>query len=294
VTTSADEFESHRPRPFGLAYRMLGSVEEAEDAVQDAYLRWSATDAIAVHRPGAWLAKVVTNLCLNRLASARARRELYPGPWLPEPMVTSGGTLDPPESAERRKAVSIALLVLLERLTPAERAVYVLREAFPYGHREIAEVLELSEANCRQLYRRAVRRVAAPGARFEAAPKRQARLVKSFLTAARQGDLAGLEKPLATDVTWWSDGGGKVTAARRPIEGREKVIRFLAGAFEGFAVHVDLSIEEINGSARLVARDGARIVEVVAFQARDGLLTCVRAVVNPDKLESVGRQLARR
>ncbi|MGW2931108.1 RNA polymerase sigma-70 factor [Streptomyces sp. NPDC001156] len=289
--TPADEFESHRPRLFGLAYRMLGSAEEAEDTVQDAYLRWSRTDTRAVERPGAWLAKVVTNLCLTRLTSARARREQYPGPWLPEPVATADGTLGPLESAEQRDAVSLALLVLLERLSPAERAVYVLREAFAYGHREIAEVLGLSEANCRQLYRRAVRQVAAPGTRFEAAPRRQAQLVESFLVAAREGDLAALEKVLAADVTWWGDGGGKVTAARRPIEGRDKVLRFLAGASRGFAADADLSIAQINGAAGLVARDGGRVVAVVAFEVGDGLVSRIRAVVNPDKLAFVARQL---
>jgi RNA polymerase sigma-70 factor (TIGR02957 family) len=294
VTTPTAEFESHRQRLFGLAYRMLGSAHEAEDTVQDAYLRWSGTDADSVRRPGAWLTKVVTNLCLDRLASARTRREMYPGPWLPEPVVTSDGTLGPLESAEQRDAVSVAVLVLLERLTPAERAVYVLRVAFAYGHREIAEALGLSEANCHQLHHRALRRLAEPGTRFEPAPGRQARLVESFLTAAREGDLAGLEKLLATDVVWWSDGGGKVSAARRPIEGPEKVLRFLAGAFAGFAAGIDLSIAEINGAAGLVARDGGRIVGVVAFEARDGLLARVCAVVNPDKLDFVRRQLAHR
>ncbi|MFB6938557.1 sigma-70 family RNA polymerase sigma factor [Streptomyces chartreusis] len=159
TTARADEFETHRPRLFGLAYRMLGSAHEAEDTVQDAYLRFSGADRGAIEHPAAWLARVVTNLCLTRLTSARARREQYVGPWLPEPVITSDGTLGPLESAEQRDAVSLAMLVLLERLTPTERAVYVLREAFAYGHREIAEVLELTEANCRQLYRRAVQRV---------------------------------------------------------------------------------------------------------------------------------------
>ncbi len=287
MTPTADQFESYRPRLFGLAYRMLGSAEEAEDTVQDAYLRFSGSDRTEITHPAAWLAKTVTNLCLNRLTSARARHEQYVGAWLPEPVVTSDDTLGPLESAEQREAVSLAMLVLLERLTPTERAVYVLREAFAYGHREIAEALELSEANCRQLYRRAVHRVAAPEGRFEPAPARQQD------AAAREGDLAGLERLLAADVTWWSDGGGKVTAARRPIEGREKVLRFLVGAFEGFAAHVDFTIEEVNGSAGLVARYGDRVVGVVAFEVRDGLVLHARAVVNPDKLEFVGRQLAR-
>ncbi|MFE6178009.1 RNA polymerase sigma-70 factor [Streptomyces sp. NPDC056464] len=293
TTATADEFETHRPRLFGLAYRMLGSAEEAEDTVQDAYLRFSGADRDTIERPAAWLAKVVTNLCLNRLTSARARREQYVGPWLPEPVATSDGTLGPLESAERRDAVSLAMLVLLERLTPTERAVYVLRETFAYAHREIAEVLELTEANSRQLHRRAVRRLGEPGTRFEPTPERREELVRSFLTAARDGDLAGLEKVLAADVIWWSDGGGKVSAARRPIEGRDKVFRFLAGATRTFLTGLEFTVVEINGSPAAAVWAGDTLMSVTAFELRDGLVTQAWAVVNPDKLEFVRRQLAR-
>ncbi|MET7851252.1 RNA polymerase sigma-70 factor [Streptomyces avermitilis] len=293
TTPIAEEFERHRSRLFGLAYRMLGSAEEAEDTVQDAYLRFSGAGRAAVEHPGAWLAKVVTNLCLNRLASARARREQYVGPWLPEPVITSDGSLGPLESAEQRDAVSLALLVLLERLTPTERAVYVLREAFAYGHREIADVLDLTEANSRQLYRRAAQRVASPQARFTPAPAARAGLVTSFITAAREGDMAGLEKLLAAEVTWTSDGGGKVSAARRPIEGRAKVMRFLVGGVERFAAGLDFTVAEINGGAALLGWAGGRLVGVVAFEVRDGVIAHARAVMNPDKLEFVERRLAR-
>ncbi|CAM5238718.1 RNA polymerase sigma-70 factor [Streptomyces aurantiogriseus] len=293
TTAAADEFEAHRARLFGLAYRMLGSAAEAEDTVQDAYLRFSGADRAGIEHPAAWLAKTVTRLCLNRLTSARARREQYVGAWLPEPVITSDGTLGPVESAEQRDAVSLAMLVLLERLTPTERAVYVLREAFAYGHREIAEALDLSEANCRQLYRRAERRLAVEQGRFEASPQRREELVTSFLSAARDGDLAGLEKLLAADVTWWSDGGGKVTAARRPIEGREKVVRFLVGAFQGFAAGMTFTVAEINGAPGLLAWAGDTLASAVAFECRDGEVTDVRAVLNPDKLDFVRRQLGR-
>ncbi|MCZ0990231.1 RNA polymerase sigma-70 factor [Streptomyces diastatochromogenes] len=293
TTPLADEFESHRPRLFGLAYRLLGSAQEAEDAVQDAYLRLSGADRAGIEHLGAWLAKTVTNLCLNRLASARVRREEYVGTWLPEPVVTSDGTLGPLESAEVREQVSMAMLVLLERLTPTERAVFVLREAFAYGHREIAGVLDLSEANCRQLYRRAVGRVAAPESWFEPAPERREELVASFVTAAREGDLAGLEKLLAADVTWWSDGGGKVTAALRPIEGRDKVVRFLVGISQRFATRVDLAVVEVNGENGMAAWVGDTLLGVLGFEVRDGRIAQVRAVMNPDKLEYVRRQLTR-
>lgn len=293
TTATADEFETHRPRLFGLAYRMLGSAHEAEDAVQDAYLRFSGADRTAIQHPAAWLAKVVTHLCLNRLTSARARREQYVGDWLPEPVVTSDGTLGPLESAEQRDAVSMAVLVLLERLTPTERAVYVLREAFAYGHREIAEALDLTEANCRQLYRRAVRRVGEPRSRFEPAPERQEELVESFVAAARSGDLAGLEKLLAADVTWTSDGGGKVSAARRPVEGRDKVLRLLLGLVQRFAAGVDFTVTEINGAPALATWAGGTLLGVIAFDLRAGLIVHARAVVNPDKLRFAGRQLGR-
>ncbi|MEV5914579.1 RNA polymerase sigma-70 factor [Streptomyces chartreusis] len=293
TTALADEFETHRPRLFGLAYRLLGSAHEAEDTVQDAYLRLSGTDRGAIEHPAAWLAKVVTNLCLTRLTSARARREEYVGPWLPEPVITSDGTLGPLESAEQRDAVSLAMLVLLERLTPTERAVYVLREAFAYGHREIAEALELTEANCRQLYRRAVRRVNERRPRFESTPERQEELVRSFLTAARDGDLGALEKLLAADVVWESDGGGRVRAALRPIEGRDKVFRFLAGATRTFMAGVELTAIEINGSPALAAWAGDSLMSVVVLDVRDELVGHAWAMMNPDKLDFVRRQLAR-
>ncbi|MEU7056663.1 RNA polymerase sigma-70 factor [Streptomyces sp. NPDC046197] len=291
--TYDEEFEQHRPRLFGLAYRMLGSAEEAEDTVQDAYLRYRGADRSAVEHPAAWLAKVVTNLCLNRLTSARARRESYVGAWLPEPVVTSDGTLGPLESAEQRDAVSMAVLVLLERLTPTERAVYVLREAFAYGHREIAEVLDLSEANCRQLYRRAASRVGDPRARFQPAPERQEALVTSFVAAAREGDLAGLERLLAADVTWWSDGGGKVTSARRPVGGREKVARLVAGGGGRFAAGLDFTVIEVNGGRALAAWAGDTLAGVACFELRDDLIAQVHVVVNPDKLDFVRGQVTR-
>jgi RNA polymerase sigma-70 factor (TIGR02957 family) len=293
VTTSAlaAEFEAHRPRLFSLAYRLLGSAEEADDTVQDAYLRWSGAQRADIEHAAAWLAKVVTNLCLNRLTSARARREQYVGPWLPEPVVTASGALGPLDSAEQRDSVSTALLLLLERLTPAERAVYVLREAFAYSHREIAGLLELSEANCRQLYARAVRRVAARTPRFTPRPEQQRGLVESFIAAAREGDVAGLEKVLAEDVTWWGDGGGRVTAARRPIVGREKVLRFLLGTARRFGAGIELSLAEVNGWSALLAYQGGELTAVASFDVRDGAIVEVRAVVNPEKLAYVRGQL---
>ncbi|MEU3605947.1 RNA polymerase sigma-70 factor [Streptomyces sp. NPDC035033] len=300
---SAREFTAYRSRLFGLAYRMLGSAEEAEDTVQDAYLRWSGADRAAIALPGAWLAKVVTHLCLNRLTSARVRRERYVGTWLPEPVLTDGGPpagtgAGPLEAAERRDDVSTALLLLLERLTPAERAVYVLREAFGYPHREIAGVLDLGEANCRQLYGRAARRVAAPGDdrahRFDPPPpERRRELVESFVAAAREGDLAGLEKVLAADVVWWSDGGGKVRSALRPVTGRDNVLRFLVGVARRTEEGARLTVAEVNGEPGVVMHVGGRIIGVASVQAgADGRITDVRMVMNPDKLGYAARQFA--
>lgn len=274
---------------FGIAYRMLGSAAEAEDIVQEAYLRWAGADRGAVEHPGAWLAKVVTNLSLNALTSARARRETYVGPWLPEPVLTSDGTLGPLESAEQRDSVSMALLVLLEQLTPVERAVYVLREAFAYGHREIAGLLDLSEANCRQLYRRAAARVAAtPERRFEPDPERWRRLVETFLTAAHSGDLATLEGMLAADVQAVGDGGGVVSAARRPVRGRDNVARFAIGAMRKYAGDLPVTFVEVNGSPAVFLGD----VAVVVVEIENGLVSAVRSVLNPEKLEFLRRQLS--
>ncbi|MFE6227230.1 MULTISPECIES: RNA polymerase sigma factor SigJ [unclassified Streptomyces] len=293
---AAREFTAHRGRLFGLAYRMLGSAEEAEDTVQDAYLRWSGADRAAVAHPGAWLAKVVTHLCLNRLTSARATRERYTGTWLPEPVLAEAG---PPEVAERHDDVSTALLLLLERLTPAERAVYVLREAFGYPHREIAGVLDLGEAHCRQLYGRAARRIAAPGddgapARVAPpAPGRRRAFVDSFAAAARDGDLAGLERVLAQDVVWWSDGGGKVRSALRPVRGRDHVVRFLAGVARRTEEGTRLTVAEVNGAPGILVHVGGRVTGVATVGLRaDGRVGDVWYVSNPDKLVHATRRFA--
>ncbi|MFJ8012418.1 RNA polymerase sigma-70 factor [Streptomyces sp. NPDC096339] len=288
VAASAADFEEHRPRMFGIAYRMLGSATEAEDIVQDAYLRWTAADRGDVEHPGAWLAKAVTNLCLTALTSARARREEYVGPWLPEPVLTGGGALGPLESAEQRDNVSMALLVLLEQLTPVERAVYVLREAFAYSHRDIAGLLDLSEANCRQLYRRAAARVSAPKPRFEPDPARWQSLVETFLEAARCGDVSRLETMLTADAKYVGDGGGVVSAALRPILGRDKVARFAVGIMAKYGEDLTITFAEVNGSPTLLFGD----LGIFQVEIEDGLVSGLRTVTNPEKLEFLHRQLS--
>jgi RNA polymerase sigma-70 factor (TIGR02957 family) len=278
---NVEAFEQWRPLMMGIAYRMLGEVHEAEDAVQDAYLRWSRAEAIEA--PAAWLTKVVTNLCVNRLTSARARRESYVGTWLPEPVPAAEGAFGPMETVEQRETVSLALLSLMENLTPAERAVFVLREAFAYPHREIAEIIDVSEAASRQLHSRARKHLGDVSPRFDPDPGEVRRLVERFVAAAVQGDVGGLEALLAEDVVAWSDGGGKVTAARRLIVGRDRVIRFVAGVV-GRLGPVEPAFEEVNGHLALVGRlDGTPVI-VADFEVSRGRIVALRNVLNPDKL----------
>ena len=294
MTTEADIFAEQRPRLFGLAYRLLGSAVEAEDAVQDAYLRWAAADRTPIESPPAWLAKVVTNLCLNRLSSARARRERYVGPWLPEPVLTDDSALGPMDTVEQRELVSMGLLVLMEKLTPTERAVFVLREAFGYSHREIADIVELSEANCRQLHSRARRHLARPGSRpVDRAGWRG--LVDRFLHAAATGDLPALEELLAADATSLADSDGKITAARRPVLGREKVAYYLCRVFgRGLALAgVSASFGQLNGAPAVLGWAGETLVGALVLDVVDGRIGALYIVANPDKLRFVAAQLSR-
>lgn len=287
------EFERQRPRMFGLAYRMLGSATDAEDVVQDAFLRWHGTEPGTVHDPAAWLVKVTANLCRNRLGSARSRRERYVGPWLPEPVLTPDSALGPMESVEQRDTVSLGFLVLAERLTPQERAVFVLRAAFGYSHREIAELVELSEANCRQLHSRARKKVAAGLPRSTADASGTTALVERFLDAARGGDLAGLERMLADDVVAVADGGGASAVARRPVRGAEKVARYLAAVTRRYGGGLTLSMRETNGTLALLAWNGSALVAAFVPEIVDGRITSIRIVANPDKLRFLGTQVDR-
>ncbi|RKE19873.1 RNA polymerase sigma-70 factor (ECF subfamily) [Streptomyces sp. TLI_171] len=278
------EFESHRRRMFSLAYRMLGSAAEAEDVVQDAYLRWHGAQDGQVVSPGAWLTKVVTNLCLNRLGSARVRREEYPGTWLPEPVATAGGALGPMERAEQREAVSFAVLTLMERLSPPERAAVVLRDAFAYSHREIAAVLDCSEAAARQLYHRGHKHLADEAPHGAADPAQNAELLGRFLDAAAEGSLERLEALLAEHVVVWSDGGGKVRAALRPVAGRTNASRFLAGLFERFTAGVRFEVAEANGGAALLCWEGEELTSFAVVETGGEGVTGIRILRNPEKL----------
>jgi RNA polymerase sigma-70 factor (TIGR02957 family) len=294
VSGVVQDFEAQRPRLFWLAYRLLGSASEAEDAVQDAYLRLHAVDPARIESLPAWLTKAVTNLCLNRLTSARARREVYPGPWLPEPVLTDEGTLGPLETAEQRESVSIALLSLMERLNPTERAAFVLREAFAYSHFEIAQILEMSEANVRQVYRRARLRLGEPRQRFQPDLAQWQRLVDRFLSAASAGDVAGLVEILTDDVTSTADGGGKVAAARRPVSGRERTANYLARALSRNLpqVRLRLDVAEVNGEPALLAFDGDTLSGVLCFEITGDQIAALRILANPDKLRFLAAQLS--
>ncbi|MEQ7123365.1 RNA polymerase sigma-70 factor [Actinopolymorpha sp. B11F2] len=286
-------FAQQRSRVFGLAYRLLGSAADAEDMVQETFLRWLAADPGTVSVPEAWLTRVVTNLCLNRLTSARVQRERYVGPWLPEPVLTEGGALGPMDTVEQRESVSFGVLLLLERLTPPERAVFVLRAAFGYSHQEIAAVLDIGEAHARQLYHRARGHVGDHRRRFAADADEQRRLVERFFAAAVDGDIAGLERLLAEDVVSWADGGGQVTAARRPVSGRDRVVRYLLGVGRRpEAAGARVEFREVNATASVVIRLDGSPAAVLVPEIRDGRVAAVRIVVSPAKLAFVSAQLA--
>ncbi|MFC6082973.1 RNA polymerase sigma factor SigJ [Sphaerisporangium aureirubrum] len=286
-----ERFATNRPRLLGLAYRMLGEATEAEDVLQDAYLRWEHSEAVEV--PEAWLTKVVTNLCLNRLTSARARRETYVGEWLPEPVVTGDGWLGPLETVEQRDSLSMGMLMLLERLTPPERAAFVLREAFGHSHREVADILDVDESNARQLYHRARGHVGEPRKRFTVSPDESRRIMERFLAAATAGDVAGLERMLAEDVVNWADGGGKAAASVRPVYGRAKVARLLAGLLSGpRGVGLEFAIGSLNGEPAVLTSLGGTLQSVTFVETGpDGMVTAIRSVANPDKLVHAASRL---
>lgn len=301
-------FTAQRQRLFGLAYRLLGSATDAEDVLQEAFLRWNAADRPAIREPAAWLTRTVTNLCLTELTSARARREQYTGPWLPEPVLSAD--LGPLETVAQRESVSMGMLLLQEQLSPAERAVFILHEAFGYPYKEIGEILDRSEASCRQLGHRAAAHLKAASRAVPSGPA-QARhwraLTDRFLAAASSGDLAGLEKLLAEDVVSFGDGGGQVPAGTRPVRGRAKVARLFAGlgailrpgakppaAFAralGPAADsgVDVSVAEFNGAPAVLLWAGERLFGVFVPVIDGEQITAVYSVVNPDKLAAARR-----
>lgn len=281
--TTLEAFQAVRPRLFGIAYRMLGSATEADDVVQDAWVRWQGADRDAVREPAAFLATTVTRLAINALESARRRRETYVGPWLPEPVATTG---DPMLGAERAEAMSLAVLLLLERLTPAERAAFVLHEAFDYPYRRIAEVLEVSEANARQLATRARAHLDRERP-AEIAPAERRRLLEAFIAAAQHGDLEALEAVLAEDVMALSDGGGIVSAARKPVVGRTRVATFLLGIIEKFSADIETVPIEVNGEVAFLGVRNGEPVTVWTVEIGPHGVTRFLNVMNPQKLSRI-------
>lgn len=280
---AATRFASLRARLFGIAYRMLGSVAEAEDVVQEAWLRWQATDRESVLDAAAFLVTTTTRLAINVAQSARARRETYVGQWLPEPVDTTG---DPALGAERDQALELAVLLLLEALPPAERAAYVLNEAFDYPYAQIADMLSVSEANARQLASRA-RKHLANGRRDPAPPSEQRRLLGAFLAAARGGDMGGLERLFASDVVSYSDGGGAVRAAGKPIAGVQRVAHFLTAVSRWVWEDAVVTPRDANGHAAvLIERAGAPFALLTVGASHDGI-DRVFWVMNPAKLAAI-------
>jgi RNA polymerase sigma-70 factor (ECF subfamily) len=287
--TTTDVFEEHRPFLLGVAYRMLGRVADAEDVVQDAWLRWSAADRTDVREPRAYLVRVTTRLALDRLARIKARHETYVGPWLPEPYVTDFGDTvqDTAERAVLADSVSLAVLVVLESLSPLERAVFVLREAFGYPYAEIAAVLERTESAVRQLAGRARRHVDERRPRYEVDPVQRRELTERFLAAAAEGDLEGLMALLAPDARLVGDSGGKAKAPVRVLESADHVGRFLLGAARKGVPDLSFRFLELNGGLAVLALSGDKPDSVFQLDVCEGRIQTVYVIRNPDKLRTL-------
>ncbi|WP_327730725.1 RNA polymerase sigma-70 factor [Streptomyces sp. NBC_00487] len=286
---ATDVFEAHRPVLMGVAYRMLGRVADAEDVVQEAWLRWSGADRSDVREPRGYLVRVTTRLAIDRLRQVQSRNEAYPGPWLPEPYATDYAATVP-DTAERAvlaDTVSLAVLVVMESLSPLERAVFVLREAFGYPHAEIAAMIDRTESAVRQLAGRARRHVDERRPRYEVDPAERRELTERFLAAAADGDLDGLMSLLAPDVRLVGDAGGLSKAPVRVLETADKVGRFVHGVSRKGLVDASFRFMEINGGFAVVLLSGAKVDSVFQLDVADGRIQCVYIVRNPEKLLSL-------
>jgi len=286
---AATQFETYRPLMFSIAYRMLGSAVEAEDIIQETYLRYQSVPPETITSPKAFLCTIVTRLCLNQLQSARAQRETYIGPWLPEPVLTDDDPrLAPSDQATLHDSISMAFLVLLEQLTPLERAVFLLREVFDYEYAEVAEIVGKEEAACRQLFSRAKKRIAAQRPRFRPSRDEHRQLLDQFLQAVSAGEMEGLRQLLADDVTMWADGGGKVRgAATQPLHGRNAVARFVLASTRFLVEGYHAEIAEVNGEPAVVLRADDRALLVLFSTGAHGKVQEIRVIGNPDKLKHV-------
>jgi RNA polymerase sigma-70 factor (ECF subfamily) len=290
-----DVFNTERALLFSIAYRMLGSASDAEDVLQDAWLRYRGADRSAVRSPKAFATTIVTRLCLDRLKSARATREEYIGPWLPEPVLTSE-IAGPAALLQRAESVTLAFLVLLEKLSPEERAVFLLKDIFEYDHMEVAEMLGTTPENSRQLLHRAKVRLAEAKPRLTGTSESRLAVAERFARAFSTGDGSELTALLAQDVGLWSDGGGKASSARRPLIGRDEVRNFLLGLYRtayatGVARDLSLRFEDVNSEPALIVRAGGHLESIFVFSIDGDTVSGIRVVRNPDKLARIDRKL---
>ena len=282
-----ESFENYRPYLFSIAYRMLGSAMDAEDMVQETYIRYQATQLETIHSLKAYLTTILTRLCMDQLQLARRKREQYVGPWLPEPILTEEmpEVANPEQRVETEESISLAFMVLLEQLQPFERAVFLLREVFEYEFVEIATMLEKSEAACRRSFSRAKQHLVSRRPRFPQAPDMHRQLLTSFLAAVQSGEMSTLTNLLSENVVLWADGGGKIKqAALRPIRGRDAVARFSLGTRRFWPVDARVELEEVNGQVALIVRTGEKAFSILTMDVEEGQIQTIRVLANPEKL----------
>jgi RNA polymerase sigma-70 factor (ECF subfamily) len=283
-----EAFETYRTYLFSIAYRMLGRAMDAEDMVQETYLRYQTAKPETIHSLKAYLTTVLTRLCMDQLQLARKKREVYVGPWLPEPILTTeeAETGDPEKRVEMEESISLAFLVLLEQLQPFERAVFLLHEVFAYQFAEIATMLDKTESACRRSFSRAKLHLRAHRPRFPASPQIHQQLLNGYYQAVQNGEMTPLMNLLSEDVILWADGGGKVKqAALRPIRGRDAVARFSLGSRRFWPENSHVELEEINGQAALIIRTGEKAFAVFTIDVEQEQIQAIRIIANPDKLE---------
>lgn len=288
MMNQTDSFNQYRPYLFAIAYRMLGSVMDAEDMVQETYLRWQKTTQTEVASPKSYLAAIITRLCIDHLRSARVQRETYVGEWLPEPILMSQAETQADQLA-LSESLSFAFLVLLESLSPTERAAFLLRDVFDYDYHEIADIVDKSPANCRQMVSRARRRIHDGRPRFQATIEETRQITKQFAQACLEGDMAGLLALLAEDVVEYSDGGGNVPSATRPVYGADKVARLLLGILKRAPADTSLSFGFVNNQPALLGYVGDQLFNTVLLDVQNGRIQNIYIVTNPDKLSHIRR-----
>ena len=285
-----ESFESYRPYLFSIAYRMLGSAMDAEDMVQETYLRYQTTPAEPIRSLKAYLTTIIIRLCMDQLQLARRKREVYVGPWLPEPILTTTTPTsgDPAERVDREESISLAFLVLLEQLQPFERAVFLLREVFEYAFAEIANMLGKSEAACRRSFSRAKQHLKEHRPRFPASPETHRELLNGYFQAVENGEMTALQNLLAEEVTLWADSGGKVKgAALRPISGRDAVARFSLGTMRFLPEDYRVELAEVNGQAAVIIRTDGQALLVLTIEVEAEQIQAIRIIANPEKLARI-------